>query len=88
MSVNTKRAPGEVIRAGREAKLWTLRELAEAVTAAGVPVSHAHLSRLERGVSTSPSPKPKLRAALTKVLDLEADDLTPEPDAEPGGSTP
>jgi transcriptional regulator with XRE-family HTH domain len=68
MTVSTKQPPGAVLKAAREAKLMTLRELAQACTDAGESVDHSHLSRLERGEFVA---RPKLRAALAQVLELD-----------------
>lgn len=56
----------------RLAKGWTQRKLAAVVTAAGVSVTDAHLSRIERGMS---SPGPGLRKALADALGLKVTDL-------------
>ena len=56
----------------RLAKGWTQRMLAAVVTAAGVSVTDAHLSRIERGMS---SPGPGLRKALADALGLKVTDL-------------
>ena len=47
----------------------TLQQVADACAARGVPVSEGQVSRIERGHAT---PRPALRAALAKVLELDA----------------
>lgn len=51
---------------------WTLPDLAEQCTAAGVPADDGNLSRIERGVQV---PRPQLRAVLAKLLELEIEDF-------------
>lgn len=53
--------------AARRAKGYTLRTLADAVTAAGGSVSYSQLSRIENGTY---SPHPPLAAILARVLDV------------------
>jgi transcriptional regulator with XRE-family HTH domain len=65
----TTRSPMETARL---AKGLTHRKLAEIVTAAGEPVSHSQLVRIENGQS---SPRPALRVALAKALFISPDDL-------------
>ncbi|MEV8245002.1 helix-turn-helix transcriptional regulator [Streptomyces rochei] len=48
----------------------TLDDLAEKCAAEGVQVTRATLSRIERSIHT---PRPRLRAALVRLLDLPAD---------------
>ncbi|WP_030659785.1 MULTISPECIES: helix-turn-helix transcriptional regulator [Streptomyces] len=50
----------------------TLTKLAGRCAEAGVPVSHSHLSKLERGLYT---PRPHLRLVLEQLLDLDLDPL-------------
>lgn len=50
----------------------TLRELAERCAAEGAPVDFSQLARIERGEHI---PRPRLRAALAKVLDLDVNDF-------------
>lgn len=57
------------VKAARLAKGWTLRQLADAVTEAGVEVDYSALSKIENGVR---SPRPGLRAALAQVLGIDA----------------
>ncbi|MEU2450089.1 MULTISPECIES: helix-turn-helix domain-containing protein [unclassified Streptomyces] len=54
----------------------TLVDLANRCAAAGVPVTHSHLSKLERGLYT---PRPHLRRALAELLDLDPIALDAEP---------
>lgn len=46
----------------------TLLDVVEGCTAAGEPVSEGQLSRIERGVFF---PRPRLRAVLSEILDLD-----------------
>lgn len=48
---------------------WTLRELARRCADAGVPVDHGQLARIERQEAI---PRPRLRAVLADLLDLDA----------------
>ncbi|MGW2580802.1 hypothetical protein ACWCYZ_05595 [Streptomyces virginiae] len=48
----------------------TLVKLSSRCAEAGVPVSHSHLSKLDRGLYT---PRPELRATLVQLLDLDDD---------------
>ncbi|MFJ2303804.1 multiprotein-bridging factor 1 family protein [Streptomyces sp. NPDC087787] len=59
----------------------TQQDLAEKCANAGVPVDESHISRIERGIFT---PRPRLRALLAELLDLDIDDFErrPQPDAE------
>jgi transcriptional regulator with XRE-family HTH domain len=57
----------------------TLRQLAAACAAKGVPVDNSQLSKIERGKST---PRPKLRAALAEILELDVADFDTPPVAE------
>lgn len=50
----------------------TQQDLASKCAEAGVPVDESHLSRIERGIFT---PRPKLRAVLAQILDLDVDDF-------------
>ncbi|MEU5111673.1 helix-turn-helix transcriptional regulator [Streptomyces longwoodensis] len=50
----------------------TQQELAEKCTQVGAPVDESHLSRIERGVYT---PRPKLRAVLAQLLDLDVEEI-------------
>lgn len=54
--------------AARRAKGYTLRSLADAVTAAGGSVSYSQLSRIEKGTY---SPHPPLAAVLARVLEVD-----------------
>lgn len=54
----------------------TLVDLASRCTEAGVPVSHSHLSKLERGLYT---PRPHLRLALALLLELNPNIFDAEP---------
>jgi len=50
---------------------WTLRDLAAKCAENGTPVDHSQLSKIERGIY---EPRPKLRATLARLLDLDAAD--------------
>ncbi|MGP3686490.1 helix-turn-helix domain-containing protein [Streptomyces sp. IBSNAI002] len=54
----------------------TLVDLASRCAEAGVPVSHSHLSKVERGLYT---PRPHLRLALARLLNLDPHDFDAEP---------
>ncbi|MFB7171121.1 helix-turn-helix domain-containing protein [Streptomyces sp. NPDC056254] len=62
------------LRRNRIGRGLTLMELASRCTEAGVPVSHSHLSKLERGQYT---PRPRLRVALARLLDLDPHTFKP-----------
>jgi len=47
---------------------WTLPDLAEKCTAAGAKTDDGNLSRIERGEQV---PRPKLRAVLAELLELD-----------------
>lgn len=68
----TTEAPASPMKTARLDKGWTLRKLAAVVTAAGCPVSHANLSRIERG---EVSPGPQLRRALADALHIPLTEL-------------
>lgn len=53
-------------------KGWTLRDLADKLTASGVPASDGNLSRIERG---EVSPGPRLRKAIADALGIKTTDL-------------
>ncbi|MGW6739686.1 helix-turn-helix domain-containing protein [Streptomyces sp. NPDC055025] len=50
----------------------TLEDLAAQCASRGVTVHHSHLSRIERGVYI---PRPRLRAVLAGILDVDSDDF-------------
>lgn len=52
----------------------TMLDVAERCTAAGEPVSEGQVSRIERGEHY---PRPRLRAVLSELLDLD-EDLQPK----------
>lgn len=60
------------IRAARLRRGLTLRALAEQCAAEGVSVHYSQLGKIEAGKNT---PRPALRAAIAKVLELDALDL-------------
>ncbi|NUP19029.1 MAG: helix-turn-helix domain-containing protein [Streptomyces sp.] len=62
------------LRRRRIGRGLTLVDLSTRCAEAGAPVSHAHLSKLERGHYT---PRPRLRLALAQLLDLDPNTLTP-----------
>lgn len=47
----------------------TLRELAARCAAEGTPVDFSQLARIEKGMCV---PRPRVRAVLAKVLDIDA----------------
>lgn len=49
-------------------KGYTQRRLAAIITAAGVPVTDSHLSRIERGLF---APGPELRLAIAEALGID-----------------
>lgn len=65
MSQRTQSPP----RAARLRRGWTLRELARRCADKGVPVDHGQLARIERQEAI---PRPRLRAVLADLLDLDA----------------
>jgi len=56
------------MRDGRLRLGMTLLDLADRCTKAGAPISKGQLSRIERGEAV---PRPKLRATLAEILDLD-----------------
>lgn len=60
------------IRERRLRRGWTQEDLARECAAAGVHVTYSALSKIERGLYT---PRPKLRAVLAKLLDLDVAEL-------------
>ena len=60
--------PSLTIRERRLSRGWTQEDLADHCTEAGVHVTVSALSRIERGTQV---PRPKLRAALAELLDLD-----------------
>lgn len=50
----------------------TLRELAQLCRDEGAPVDFSHLSQIERGRAV---PRPRLRAVLARVLELDVEDF-------------
>jgi transcriptional regulator with XRE-family HTH domain len=61
----------QTFRNQRLSRGWTLRDLASQCEREGIPrPSDSNLSVIERGETT---PRPALRAALCKVLDLPID---------------
>ncbi|MEU3254235.1 helix-turn-helix transcriptional regulator [Streptomyces sp. NPDC006997] len=50
----------------------TQQDLAERCAEAGVPVDESQVSRIERGVYT---PRPRLRAVMAQILDLDVDEF-------------
>ncbi|WP_405709995.1 helix-turn-helix domain-containing protein [Streptomyces xanthophaeus] len=70
--------PGRQLRRRRLKLGLTLEDLAARCAAAGVPVHHSTLSKLETGRHR---PRPHLRHALASVLAL--DDPFDEPDGSP-----
>jgi transcriptional regulator with XRE-family HTH domain len=63
------------LRRRRLERGMTMLQLAQRCTEAGAPISEAQISRIERGAQ----PRPKVRAALVKLLDLDIDDLEARP---------
>lgn len=53
----------------------SLRALAERCEQEGAPISNSQLSKIERGLY---APRPKLRAVLALVLDMNIQDLGAE----------
>jgi len=58
-------------RAARLRRGWTLRELAGHCAAKGAPIDFGQLARIERGEAV---PRPRVRAVLADLLDLDAVD--------------
>jgi transcriptional regulator with XRE-family HTH domain len=67
--------PSEVTSRVKQQRLrhgMTQQDLAEKCRAAGVSVDESHISRIERGIYT---PRPRLRAALANLLDLDVEEI-------------
>lgn len=62
----------------------TQQVLAEKCVAAGAPVNESHISRIERGFYR---PRPKLRAVLAAVLDLDIDAFESQAEDNQAGTT-
>lgn len=60
------------IREQRLRRGWTQEDLAQHCADAGVHVTHTTISKIERGAQV---PRPKLRAVLADLLDLDVVDL-------------
>lgn len=60
------------VREQRLRRGWTQEDLARQCAAAGVDVTHTAISKIESGTQV---PRPKLRAVLAKLLELEVSDL-------------
>lgn len=60
-------------------------ELADRCSAAGARVSHAHLSKIERGLHV---PRPALRATLCALLGMQSSDFDQTPTNEPTAAEP
>ncbi|WP_409097290.1 helix-turn-helix transcriptional regulator [Streptomyces scabiei] len=63
----------------------TQQDLADKCAEAGVHVDESHISRIERGIYT---PRPKLRALLAELLELDVSDFghVMQPDAMSGSA--
>lgn len=60
------------VREQRLRRGWTQEDLARQCAEAGVPVTHSALGKIERGLYV---PRPKLRAVLAKLLDLDVSEF-------------
>lgn len=58
----------DTFREQRLRRGWSLPELAEKCTAAGAKTDDGNLSRIERGEQV---PRPRLRAVLAELLELD-----------------
>ena len=67
--------PSLTIRERRLSRGWTQEDLADHCSKAGVHVTVSALSRIERGTQI---PRPKLRAVLADLLELEIADFERE----------
>ena len=78
-SETTSRVKQQRLRRG-----MTQQDLADKCAQAGVPVDESHISRIERGIYT---PRPRLRALLAQLLELDIEDFEhrAQPDAEMSG---
>lgn len=65
-SRTTSRVKQQRLRRG-----MTQQDLADKCAEAGVRVDESHISRIERGIYT---PRPKLRALLAELLELDVND--------------
>ncbi|MEV7584428.1 helix-turn-helix domain-containing protein [Streptomyces erythrochromogenes] len=75
--------PGPTLRRRRLKLGLTLVELADQCAQAEAPVSHSHLSKLERGMY---APRPRLRSVLIRLLALDEDHFEADSDT-PEGTT-
>ncbi|MEU9349065.1 helix-turn-helix transcriptional regulator [Streptomyces sp. NPDC048278] len=66
-SETTNRVKHQRLRRG-----MTQQNLADKCAEAGVPVDESQISRIERGIYT---PRPRLRALLAELLELDVDDI-------------
>ena len=60
------------VRDERLRRGWTQEDLAQRCADAGVHVTYSAISKIERGTQV---PRPKLRAVLAELLDLDIADL-------------
>lgn len=67
--------PSLTIRERRLSRGWTQEDLARRCSEAGADVTHTALSKIERGAQV---PRPKLRAVLAQLLDLDVTDFDRE----------
>lgn len=69
-SANVRYMPNTeaTIREQRLRRGWTQEDLARRCTAAGAPVTYSAVSKIERDAQV---PRPKLRAVLAELLDLD-----------------
>ena len=60
------------VREQRLRRGWTQEDLAHRCTEAGAHVTHTAISKIESGTQV---PRPKLRAVLAELLELDVSDL-------------
>ncbi|MBD0837403.1 helix-turn-helix transcriptional regulator [Streptomyces sp. TRM68416] len=80
--------PSEVTSRVKQQRLrrgMTQQDLADKCAQAGVSVDESQISRIERGIFM---PRPRLRAVLAELLELDIDDFEQirQPDIEMSGS--
>ncbi|MDX2681067.1 helix-turn-helix transcriptional regulator [Streptomyces sp. NY05-11A] len=68
------------VKRARLRRGMTQQDLAEKCAEAGAPVDESHLSRIERGIFM---PRPRLRAVLAELLEIDIDEFDNANDASP-----
>lgn len=73
------------VKRARLSRGMTQQDLAEKCAEAGAPVNESHLSRIERGIFT---PRPRLRAVLAQLLDIDIEEFDRDNTTPDGSGSP